>query len=76
MSTEDKSKINAVSVRIEIMPLLTNKVRFSPSCLSEERFANSVKREFEYFEYINVIRSTSRRIMVKVNPETSIHKFY
>ncbi len=76
MNIEDRLKINVVKEKIEIMQLLSNKVSSMNLNLLEERYAGAVKREYEYFEYINVIRSMSRRIMVKVNPDTQIHKFY
>ena len=44
-------------------------------CFVEKGYQKLVQDEYAYFEYINVIRMTARRIMTHVNPNKQIKKF-
>lgn len=64
---------NAKSARTETSKTTMNKVsniqpRFND--ILEQVYDEAVKREYTFFEYINVVRTLSRKVMVRVKPDT------
>jgi len=65
-----RSQRNARKRKTKIQNDTRRNVRSTDILFTEERYNIAIKKECEYFEYINVIRYLSRKIMVKVKSDT------